>query len=196
MNASVVVGDCGFPLYKQCDSSWAKFVDDSVALVFRCPCSSQTMGLAVSSLARAPTPSARPAAPCRAFPCISLGMSVLPARMPPFLCLSVADRTALEQQGPGVYPGIAQPVARWPWWLRERRSPRVGLGRLARRLVSGHGAARSARCVTTLALFGRTRQLTLSPPAADISDVVSGVQACHGIIANVRSGTHWVLLTG
>ena len=26
--------------------------------------------------------------------------------------------------------------------------------------------------------------------------LTAGLEACHGIIANVRGGTHWVLLTG
>merc|ERR1712107_215629 len=30
----------------------------------------------------------------------------------------------------------------------------------------------------------------------DMQTVISGLNACHGIIANVRGGSHWVLLTG
>eukprot|EP00049_Salpingoeca_infusionum_P026476 m.25860 g.25860 ORF g.25860 m.25860 type:complete len:187 (+) comp8775_c1_seq1:113-673(+) len=30
----------------------------------------------------------------------------------------------------------------------------------------------------------------------DIASVQSGLSSCHGIIANVRGGSHWVLLTG
>jgi len=29
-----------------------------------------------------------------------------------------------------------------------------------------------------------------------VQDLINGIDACHGIIANVLSGTHWVLLTG
>jgi hypothetical protein len=44
----------------------------------------------------------------------------------------------------------------------------------------------------------KTHTHTCSPPISliDVGTVAAGVQACHGIIANVRSGSHWVLLTG
>ncbi|EGD79724.1 hypothetical protein PTSG_10708 [Salpingoeca rosetta] len=46
--------------------------------------------------------------------------------------------------------------------------------------------------------LGKTSFQGLEKPA--LSDVISGIQAvrfkCHGIIANVRGGSHWVLLTG
>ena len=31
-------------------------------------------------------------------------------------------------------------------------------------------------------------------PSMDV--VIDGLNACHGIVANVRGGSHWVLLTG
>eukprot|EP00043_Microstomoeca_roanoka_P018980 m.207899 g.207899 ORF g.207899 m.207899 type:complete len:185 (+) comp16921_c1_seq3:2136-2690(+) len=42
--------------------------------------------------------------------------------------------------------------------------------------------------------LGKTAFQGIENPA--MSDVIDGLNACHGIIANVRGGTHWVLLTG
>ncbi|EGD79723.1 hypothetical protein PTSG_10707 [Salpingoeca rosetta] len=79
--------------------------------------------------------------------------------------------------------------------LLHTRGVSVDPGSLNNWLIHNGGYASGDLIVwSAVDKFGKTSYQGIENPS--INAVISGLQSCHGIIANVRGGTHWVLLTG